>query len=56
MNVYQMQLITLMFQSKLPYMHIRIKCPLLPGGKVELKFSTLSGLRIDFAIIFIPVG
>ena len=45
-NVYQMQLMTLKFQSKLSGMCIRIKDLLLPGGKVELKFSTLSGYNI----------
>ena len=43
MNVYQTQLMTLKFQSKLSYMHMRIKGLLLPGGKVELKFSILNG-------------
>ena len=43
---YQTQLMASKFQSKLSYMHKRIEGHLLPGGKVELKFSTLSGLRI----------
>ena len=43
MNVYQTQLMTLNFQSKLSYMCVRIKGLLLPGGKVELKCSTLNG-------------
>ena len=43
MNVYQTQLITLKFQSKLSYMNMRMEGHLLPGGKVELKFSILNG-------------
>ena len=35
------------FQGKLSYMHMRIEGHLLPEGKVDLKFSTLSGLRIN---------
>ena len=47
MNVYQTQLMTLRFQGKILCMHIRIKDFLLLEGKVELKFSRLSGLRIN---------
>ena len=42
-NVYQMQLMTLKFKSKLSYMRMRIEGHLLPGRIVELKFSILNG-------------
>ena len=41
-----MQLMTSKFQSKLQYMHMRIKDHLLPGEKVELKFFILNGYNI----------
>ena len=44
-NVYQTQLMTLKFRSKLLCMRIRIKDLLLLKGKVELKISTLSDLK-----------
>ena len=47
MNVYQTQLKTLKFRGKLLCMPIRIKDLLLLEGNMELKFSTLSGLRIN---------
>ena len=47
MNVYQTQLMTLRFQGKILCMPIRIKDLLLLEGKVEQKFSRLSGLRIN---------
>ena len=42
-NVYQKQLMASKFQRKLSYMRMRIEGDLLPGGKMEIKFSLLNG-------------